>query len=65
MIWRKGRFYGNFLTPRFFPRSFLRRSHAKKKPGWIQGTFCVKWDDPEGGPETHDVSRTGLTGDFL
>ena len=31
MIWRKGRFYGNFLTPRFFPRSFLRRSHDKKK----------------------------------
>ena len=31
MIWRKGRFYGNFLTPKFFPRSFLRRSHAKKK----------------------------------
>jgi len=24
------------------------------------GTFVVKWDDPEGGPETHDVSTEGI-----
>eukprot|EP00435_Cladocopium_sp_Y103_P023041 s1784_g5.t1 len=33
-------------------------------PGTIEkinddSTFCVKWDDPEGGPETHDVPLDG------
>lgn len=23
------------------------------------GTFSVKWDDPEGGPDSHDVSVEG------
>lgn len=34
-------------------------------PGTIEkinddSTFCVKWDDPEGGPETHDVPLDGI-----
>eukprot|EP00434_Breviolum_minutum_P019944 symbB.v1.2.017597.t1/scaffold1362.1/size123397/4 len=34
-------------------------------PGTIEkinddSTFCVKWDDPEGGPETHDVPADGI-----
>eukprot|EP00435_Cladocopium_sp_Y103_P021449 s3910_g5.t1 len=33
-------------------------------PGTIEkinddSTYCVKWDDPEGGPETHDATRPG------
>lgn len=34
-------------------------------PGYLEkinddGTFTVKWDDPDGGPETNDISADGL-----
>lgn len=34
-------------------------------PGAIEkinddGTFSVKWDDPDGGPETHDIEVAGV-----
>mmetsp|Transcript_3052 Transcript_3052/g.5329 ORF Transcript_3052/g.5329 Transcript_3052/m.5329 type:complete len:451 (+) Transcript_3052:42-1394(+) len=34
-------------------------------PGTIEkinddSTYCIKWDDPEGGPETHDVPPDGI-----
>eukprot|EP00933_Yihiella_yeosuensis_P028681 TRINITY_DN224_c0_g2_i1.p1 TRINITY_DN224_c0_g2~~TRINITY_DN224_c0_g2_i1.p1 ORF type:complete len:475 (+),score=120.16 TRINITY_DN224_c0_g2_i1:72-1496(+) len=37
----------------------------QRYPGTIDkvnsdGTFAVKWDDPDGGPETHDVGADGI-----
>ena len=46
----------NFLE---VPVSSLSLAHPLRKWQWkasIAGTYCIKWDDPEGGPETHDVT---------